>query len=189
MPSIIKSRKSSRRHDALESVMYSESQIALRVKALARQIERDHKEGVVIIGVLKGSFMFIADLLRELKVSVQLDFMSLSSYVGDKSSEIVRLNFDIRSDIKGKRVLLIDDIVDTGFSLAFARKHLLSKEPAHLDVGVLLDKPARRKVFVPVRYVGFTIPDAFVVGYGLDYNERYRELPFIGVMDGTKIGP
>ena len=175
---------------AVDAVLFSPKQIAARVKVLGKQINRDYKgKSLVIVSILKGSFMFLADLMRELKVPVELDFLSLSSYEGDKSSGMVRLHFDIRRHIRGKDVLLVDDIVDTGFSLAYARKHLLSKEPKSLSIGVLLDKAEKRKVHVPVQYVGFDIGDHFVVGYGLDYNDRLRELPYIGVLKSEALRP
>jgi len=174
----------------VEAVLFTKEQIATRVKALAREINRDYKgKNLFIVGILKGSFMFLADLLRELKVPAELDFMSLTSYEGEKSMGMVHLNFDIKKDIRDRHVLLVDDIVDTGFSLVFARKHLLSKGPKSLSLAVLLDKAEKRKVLVPIRYVGFTIGDRFVVGYGLDYNERFRELAFIGVLKNDTLRP
>lgn len=174
----------------MEAVLFTKEQIATRVRALAREINRDYKgRSLVIVGVLKGSFMFLADLIRELKVSAELDFMSLTSYEGERSTGMVHLNFDVKKDVRGRHVLLVDDIVDTGFSLVFARKHLLSKEPKSLNIAVLLDKAEKRKVLVPIRYVGFTIGDRFVVGYGLDYNERFRELPFVGVLKSETLRP
>lgn len=189
MPVTVRAKKDTSRPE-IAAVLFTAAQIAARVRALAKTIQAEGKgQDFVLVGVLKGSFVFIADLLRALNLPVELDFLSLSSYAGDRSSEIVRLNFDIRANVRGKKVLLVDDIVDTGFSLAFARKHLLAKGASDVEVCVLLDKPARRKVFVPVRYIGFSVPDAFVVGYGLDYNERYRELPYIGVLKSEKVEP
>ncbi|MBI4369006.1 MAG: hypoxanthine phosphoribosyltransferase [Elusimicrobia bacterium] len=171
-------------------VLFSAKQIASRVEALAQEISADYKgRNLLLIGVLKGSFMFLGDMIRHLAVPVEIDFLSVSSYAGDTSTGMVKLNFDFKTDARGRDVLLIDDIVDTGFSLAFARKHILERKARSVEVGVLLDKPQRRKVLVPVRYTGFTVPDRFVVGYGLDYNERYRELPYIGVLPLEKIGP
>ncbi|MBI4063864.1 MAG: hypoxanthine phosphoribosyltransferase [Elusimicrobia bacterium] len=175
---------------AVTQILYSEDQIAKRVAALAKEINKDHQgRHLVIVGILKGSFMFMGDLVRHLQVPCEVDFLSVSSYAGEVSTGIVKLNFDIATDIRGCDVLLIDDIVDTGFSLAFARKHLLAKEPRSLQVAVLLDKPQRRKIFVPVKYTGFMVPDRFVVGYGLDYNGRFRELPYIGVLRADKLAP
>ena len=189
MQVLLKTRKA-RIHPDIESALYSAGQIAARTNALARRINKDYEgRDLVIVGVLKGSFMFLGDLLRRLTVPVDVDFLSLSSYIGERSTEMVRLNFDVRLDLKDRDVLLIDDIVDTGFSLAFARKHILSKEPQDVEVCVLLDKPERRKVLVPVRYTGFVVPDRFVVGYGLDYNERYRELPYIGILKSRRLEP
>ncbi|MFC1521261.1 hypoxanthine phosphoribosyltransferase [Elusimicrobiota bacterium] len=167
----------------VDGVLFSSAQISKRIKDVAGAINRDYKDkDLVIISILKGSFVFLADLVRQLKVSPEIDFMNVSSYEGDKSTGMVHLHFDIRKDIKGKDVLLLDDIVDTGISLSFARNHLKNKEPNSLEVAVLMDKPSKRKVFVPIRYVGFTISDKFVIGYGLDYNEHLRELPYIGTL-------
>lgn len=176
--------------EGVESVLFSKAQIKARVKSLARAINRDYKgKDLVIVGILKGSFMFLADLMRELNIATELDFLSVSSYEGDKSSGMVKLHFDIRRDIKGRNVLLADDIVDTGFSLVWARNHLLAKEPKSLSVCVLLDKAEKRKVLVPLRYVGFTVSDYFVIGYGLDYNEKFRDLPYIGILKSDALKP
>lgn len=174
----------------VSEVLFTPEQIAKRVSALAKKISADYQgKNLVVIGILKGCIVFLGDLVRQIKVPLELDFLSVSSYAGESTTGMVKLNFDIKADVRDCDVLLIDDIVDTGFSLAFARKHLLSREPRSLEVGVLLDKPQRRKVFVPVRYTGFTVPDRFVVGYGLDYNERFRELPYIGVLKSERLEP
>jgi len=189
MALLAKSRATSS-YPEIEETLLSGREIARRVKALAREISGDYKgRSPVLAGVLKGSFVFLADLIRNIKIPVELDFMSLSSYAGDSSTGMVKLSSDTKLDLRGRHVILVDDIVDTGFSLAWARKHLLTKEPASLEVCVLLDKPPRRKVFVPVRYTGFTIADRFVVGYGLDYNERFRELPYIGALTPESLQP
>lgn len=177
-------------HPDIEAVLFNQAQISKRIDVLAKEINAEYKDRyLIMVAILKGSFIFLGDLLRRLTVPVEVDFLSLSSYIGDRSSEMVKLNFDIRLDVKDRDVLLVDDIVDTGFSLTFARKHILSKGAQEVDVCVLLDKPERRKVLVPVRYTGFIVPDRFVVGYGLDYNERYRELPYIGVLKSRRLEP
>ncbi|MBI4668623.1 MAG: hypoxanthine phosphoribosyltransferase [Elusimicrobia bacterium] len=180
---ITKTKRVKTGYPELANVLFSKPQIARRVGELARRINADYTgRKPVIIGMLKGSFMFIADLLRQIKIPVELDFLCVSSYVGETSSGMIKMNFDIKAEICDRDVILIDDIVDTGFSLAWVRKHIMARQPKSLEICVLLDKAARRKVFVPVRYTGFTVQDAFLVGYGLDYNERYRELPVIGTL-------
>lgn len=188
MPTAISTSKklSKSVHPDLAGVLFSEAQIAKRVKELGVEISKRYAgKDLVVIGVLKGSFMFVSDLVREIKRPMELDFLAASSYAGQNSSGMVRLHYDIRKSIKNRDVILVDDILDTGFSLNFVRKHLMAKGPKSLSICVLLDKPERRKIFVPARYVGFSVPDKFVVGYGLDYNEKYRELPYIGVLKNT----
>ncbi len=134
-----------------------------------------------VVGVLKGSFLFMADLVRAIDGPVTVDFLGVASYEGTRSTGAVQLTHDLRSDIAGKHVVVVEDIVDTGLTLDYLLRNLQSREPASLTVVALLDKPERRKVEVKVDYVGFTIPDAFVVGYGLDLDQLYRNLPYIGV--------
>lgn len=158
----------------------SAEQIQEKVIELADKISRDYvgKE-VIAVGILKGSFMFFADLTRNLDIPVFIDFVISSSYTRTSSTGEVSIHYDIREDIEGKNVLLIDDIIDTGISLNHIRKKILSRRPASLKICVLLDKKDRRVVDVPVDYTGFEIPDKFVVGYGLDYNNNFRNLPYI----------
>ena len=138
----------------------------------------------MIVGVLKGVVVFYADMIRQIKVPCQMDFMWISSYTGTESTGKMVVKKDISNDIKGRHVVILEDIFDTGNSLDFTYNHLLSKEPASLKICTLLDKPARRKPGITLQadYVGFEIPDAFVVGYGLDYNEHYRNLPYVGIL-------
>lgn len=183
MPVLVHKAKKSVLPSGIESILFTKAQIAKRVKELARIIEKRYAgQDPVMIGILKGSFIFLSDLIREIRLPVEIDFLSVSSYTGTHSSGMVRLNFDIRKNIKHRSVILVDDIVDTGFSLGYVRKHLLARGPKSLEICVLLDKPERRRVLVPVNYLGFSVPDRFVVGYGLDYNERHRELPYIAVL-------
>ncbi len=172
-------------------VLISADQIAERNAALAIEIaqalpESVRQEGVVMVGPLKGAVVFLVDLARELGKHVQnieMDFLGLSSYGGGTVSKgEVTMDSDLRHDVADKHVLLVDDIVDTGRTLAFAHKHLAAKGPASLRTVTLLDKPSRRVIEVPVEHVGFTIEDVFVVGYGTDYAEKYREVPFIGIL-------
>jgi hypoxanthine phosphoribosyltransferase len=158
----------------------SAEQIQEKVIELADKISRDYAgKEVIAVGILKGSFMFFADLTRNLDIPVFIDFVISSSYTRTSSTGEVSIHYDIREAIEGKNVLLIDDIIDTGISLNHIREKILSRRPASLKICVLLDKKARRVVDVPVDYTGFEIPDKFVVGYGLDYNNNFRNLPYI----------
>ena len=165
------------------SVLISEPQLQDRVRELATQIRADYPENVHIIAVLKGAFMFMSDLVRHLGGSVSLDFMAVSSYAkGTTSSGEVRLVKDLDTALDGKDVLIVEDIVDTGLTLTYLQEILQARGPRSLRTACLLSKPSRRKIDVKVDYVGFTIEDKFVVGYGLDYAEQYRNLPYIGVL-------
>ncbi len=157
------------------------SEIAERVKQLGSEITTDYKgKQLLVVGVLKGAVIFLSDLIRSIDLSVEIDFMAVSSYgASTKSSGIVKILKDLDTDIKGKDVLLVDDILDTGLTLNYLLRLLREREPASCEACVLLDKPERRKVDVKVKYIGFSIPDLFVVGYGLDYAGKYRNLPDI----------
>ena len=163
--------------------MISAKSIAARVEALAKEITANYNDAdkLVVVGLLRGSFVFIADLVRELKMPVEVDFLEVSSY-GDAmtSSREVRILKDLRGEINGLDVLLVEDIVDTGHTMHHVQALLKSREPRSLEVCALLDKPSRREVEVDVRWIGLEIPDEFVVGYGIDYAQRNRNLPFIG---------
>jgi hypoxanthine phosphoribosyltransferase len=157
-------------------------QIQEKVKELAEIISRDYEgRDFLSVGILKGAFMFYSDIVRNIRVPMTIDFLISSSYMKSKTGEKINLHADLREDITGKNVLLIEDIVDTGLSLNYLRDMLLSRNPESLKICTLLDKKSRRKVDVPLDYVGFEIPDHFVVGYGLDYEDRYRNLPYISV--------
>jgi hypoxanthine phosphoribosyltransferase len=157
-------------------------QIQEKVKELAEIISRDYEgRDFLSVGILKGAFMFYSDIVRNIRVPMTIDFLISSSYMKSKTGEKINLYADLREDITGKNVLLIEDIVDTGLSLNYLRDMLLSRNPESLKICTLLDKKSRRKVDVPLDYVGFEIPDHFVVGYGLDYEDRYRNLPYISV--------
>lgn len=163
--------------------MISAKAIAARVEDLAREITQAFKgcDKLVVVGLLRGSFVFIADLVREIDLPVQVDFLEASSY-GDAmhSSREVRILKDLRGEIAGQNVLVVEDIVDTGFTLHHVVNLLRSREPARLEVCALLDKPSRREVAVKATWTGFEIPDEFVVGYGIDFAQRNRNLPYIG---------
>ncbi|MFN7916910.1 MAG: hypoxanthine phosphoribosyltransferase [Vicinamibacterales bacterium] len=165
-------------------VLISEEQLRARVAEMARTIRADYPENVHIIAVLKGAFMFMSDLVRHLEGSVSMDFMAVSSYAkGTTSSGEVRLVKDLDTALDGKDVLIVEDIVDTGLTLTYLQDILRARNPRTLRTACLLSKPSRRKVDVAVEYVGFTIEDHFVVGYGLDYAEQYRNLPYIGLIE------
>jgi hypoxanthine phosphoribosyltransferase len=161
-----------------------EARIAARVAELGAEIRRDHgAEPVHLVAVLKGAFVFLADLVRKIPGEVTLDFISVSSYQGSTSTGEVRLLKDLDRSIEGRRIVVVEDIVDTGLTLSYLQEILKARGPKSVQTACLLSKPSRRKVDVPVEYVGFTIEDRFVVGYGLDFDEQYRHLPYIGVMD------
>ncbi|HEY8346165.1 MAG TPA: hypoxanthine phosphoribosyltransferase [Symbiobacteriaceae bacterium] len=164
--------------------LISAEQIQRRVRELGEEISRDYQgKEILIVGILKGAFVFCADLMRTLSVPARVDFMAVSSYgQSTESSGVIRILKDLDASVTGKHVLLVEDIVDTGLTLRYLREYLQRQEPASLKVCVLLDKPSRRKTPVTVEYVGFTIPDEFIVGYGIDYAEQYRYLPYIGII-------
>jgi hypoxanthine phosphoribosyltransferase len=161
-----------------------EARIAARVAELGAEIRREHgADPVHLVAVLKGAFVFLADLVRKIPGEVTLDFISVSSYQGSTSTGEVRLLKDLDRSIEGRRIVVVEDIVDTGLTLSYLQEILKARGPKSVQTACLLSKPSRRKVDVPVEYVGFTIEDRFVVGYGLDFDEQYRHLPYIGVMD------
>ena len=172
--------------DDIASVLITEQDIRAKVDALAKQIAEHRPVGgsdLLLVGVLKGAVMFMTDLARALPVPVQLEFMAVSSYgSATSSSGVVRILKDLDRDIAGRDVLIVEDIIDSGLTLSWLRKNLMARNPASLEVVTLLRKPDAVRVEVPVRYVGFDIPNEFVVGYGLDYAERYRDLPYIGTL-------
>ena len=166
-------------------VLITEEQIRQRIQELGEELTRDYRDkDPIIVGVLKGVVVFYADMIRQIKTPGQMDFMWISSYEGTTSTGNMVVKRDVGSDIKGRHVLILEDIYDTGSSLYFTYRHLLSKEPASLKICTFLDKPERRKPGITLKpdYVGYTVPNEFVVGYGLDYNEHYRNLPYIGVL-------
>ena len=169
----------------IKQVLLTEEQIQERIKELGKILTEEYEDkNPVVVGVLKGVVVFYADMIREIKTPCQLDFMWITSYAGANSTGKMYVRQDLSADIKGRHVLILEDIFDTGNSLEYTYNYLLSKEPASLKVCTLLDKPERRREGVTLQadYTGFTIPNEFVVGYGLDYNECYRNLPYIGVL-------
>ena len=170
--------------DDLESILLTEEQIQTRVREMGQEITRDYAgKAPLFVGVLKGCFVFMADLMRSVDLPGSVEFMVVSSYgKGVNTSGAVEIIKDLRQDIEGRDVVIVEDILDTGITLSYLTRYLQNRRPASLTVAALLDKPERRRADVSARYVGFTIPDAFVVGYGLDYAEKYRNLPYIGIL-------
>ena len=168
----------------VESVLLSTEELAKRIGELGAEITADYvgKE-ILMIGVLRGAVVFMADLARTIKVPVAIDFMAVSSYgAGTSSSGVVRILKDLDEHIEGRHVLVVEDIIDSGLTLNYLMDNLKSRQPASIKLCTLLNKPERRKVNVNIDYNGFNVPDYFVVGYGLDYAEKYRNLPFIGIL-------
>ena len=164
-------------------VLLSEEQLRRRIAEVGAEITRDYQgKPLKLVGVLKGSFMFLADLARAIDLPIKLDFIGTSSYQGTTSSGVVRITNDLSRPIEGEHVLLVEDIVDTGLTMQYLLENLATRRPASVKVCALLEKPARAKVKIPIDYRGFEIPDAFVVGYGLDWDGRLRTLPYIGVV-------
>lgn len=171
-------------HNDIKEILISEEQIAQRVKELGEQITEEYKgKNLMVIGVLKGCVLFLSDLVRQINLPLTLDFMVVSSYGSStKSSGVVRIVKDLEKDIQGKDLLIVEDIVDTGLTLSYLIEILNSRNPNSIKVCSLFNKPERRKGKVDIAYSGFTIPDEFIVGYGLDYDEVYRNLPFVCVL-------
>ena len=168
----------------ITEVLISESELMEKVEEMAKAIENDYKgEDIFIIGVLKGACVFVSDLMRKINLNVELDFMSVSSYgKSTKSSGVVKILKDLDLEIENKHVIIVEDIIDTGLTLKYLTENLMSRNPKSLKICTLLDKPDRRKCHLDVDYIGFTIPDRFIVGYGIDCAEMYRNLPFIGIV-------
>jgi hypoxanthine phosphoribosyltransferase len=171
-------------HPDIESVMISDEQIQERVRELGAEISADYEgQTVLLVAVLRGAAIFLADLSRAMTVPVELDFMAVSSYGSStKSSGVVRILKDLDEQIEGRNVLVVEDILDTGLTLKYLLKNLASRKPASLEVVTLLNKQGKQRVPISCKYSGFSVPDEFVVGYGLDFAERYRNLPYIGVL-------
>lgn len=170
--------------DDIQSVLLTEKQLEKRVEELGEAISRDFAgKDVVFIGVLKGCFIFMADLMRHVTIPCSMDFMAVSSYGGGTvTTGAVKINKDLSQNIEGKHVIFVEDILDSGVTLSYLKNYLMVRKPASISIATLMDKPARRRADVKADYAGFEVPDAFVVGYGLDYDERYRNLPFVGIL-------
>ena len=177
-------------HKDVKEILFSEEQLKERVAQIAAQIDRDYAgKELMLVSVLRGSFIFMADLVRAITVPCRVDFMAVSSYgSGTESSGQVRIIKDLSEDITGRHLLVVEDILDSGNTLSYLLEVLRARKPASIRLCTLLDKPERRVKPVQLDYTGFTIPDAFVVGYGLDYDEHYRNLPYIGVLRPSVYG-
>ena len=172
------------RDTAIGRILVQQDDLAHRVRALGEQISQDYAgRDLFLIGVLKGAFFFLSDLMRNLELDCEVDFMAVASYGSSTdSSGVVRILKDLDASIEGRDVLIVEDIVDSGLTLQYLLRTLRAREPKSLEVCALLTKPARRKADVPIRYEGFEIPNEFVIGYGLDHGERYRNLPYVAVL-------
>ncbi len=169
-------------------ILVQQDELAHRVRALGAQISTDYAgQSVLLVGVLKGAMFFLSDLMRELEVECEVDFMAVASYGSSTdSSGVVRILKDLDASIEGREVLIVEDIVDSGLTLSYLLRTLRAREPTSVEVCALLTKPERRKVDLPIRYTGFEIADRFVIGYGLDYVERFRNLPYVAALEGVE---
>ena len=170
--------------DDLETILLTEEQIQNRVRELGEEISRDYAgREPLFVGVLKGCFVFMSDLMRRVSVPCSVDFMAVSSYGNATTTTgAVKINKDLSQDIEGKDVVIVEDILDSGVTLSYLTGYLRNRKPASIEIVTLLDKPARRRADITARYSGFVVPDGFVVGYGLDYAEKYRNLPCVGIL-------
>jgi hypoxanthine phosphoribosyltransferase len=177
--------------DAVGEILIDEETLQARIRELGAEISEAYAgRDLLLVGVLKGAVFFLADLMRELSVPCEIDFMAISSYgAGTDSSGVVRILKDLDMNISGRDVLVVEDIIDSGLTLSYLMRSLTARKPRSLEVCTLLTKPERREVEVPVRYVGFEIPNKFVIGYGLDFDQRYRNLPFVAVLHPDLIPP
>lgn len=166
------------------NILINKAKLEKRIEELAKQIEKDYQgKEIVFIGLLKGSVMFMSELAKNIKSNVILDFMDVSSYQGTESTGKIKINKDIRDSIEGKDVLIVEDIIDTGRTLTYVLEYLKQKNPNSIRIATMLSKPSRRIMELNVDYIGFAIEDKFVVGYGLDCNEKYRNLPYVGYIE------
>lgn len=168
----------------IKEILFSQKELNGKIKEVAAQINKDYEgKDVIFIGILKGSVMFMADLLKEIKIPCQMDFMAVSSYGNSAvTSGVVRILKDLDFEIRDKNIIIVEDIIDSGITLQYLMKCLKARKPKSIEIACLLNKPERRKADISVKYLGADVPDYFLVGYGLDYAEKYRNLPFIGVL-------
>jgi len=177
--------------DAVGEILIEQDVLQARIAELGQEISKEYEgRDLLLVGVLKGAVFFMADLMRELTVPCEIDFMAISSYgAATDSSGVVRILKDLDANISGRDVLVVEDIIDSGLTLSYLMRSLRARKPASLEICALLTKPERREIEVPVRFVGFEIPNKFVIGYGLDFAERYRNLPYVAVLHPDLIPP
>ena len=169
--------------DFIQEILISQEEIEKHVAEIGRRISEDYAgKDPIFVGVLKGCFIFMADLMRHVDIKCSMDFMAVSSYSGTSSTGAVKITKDLSEDIEGRHVIIVEDILDSGVTLCYLKHYLMGRRPASISIATLMDKPSRRKADVYADYSCFEVPDAFVVGYGLDYNERYRNEPCIGIL-------
>lgn len=170
--------------DCIKNVLIDEETLQLKIKELGAQITKDYQgKELLVVCILKGAVMFVSDLIKRIDLPLEIDFMAISSYGSStKSSGVVRILKDLNEEIKEKHILIVEDIIDSGLTLSYLIDNLKSREPASVAICTLLDKPDNRKTDIDISYTGFVVPDEFVVGYGLDYAEKYRNFPFIAVL-------
>lgn len=168
----------------IQEILFSSEVLSEKVKELAEKITNDYNgKELVVVGILKGSVIFAAELIKNISIKCEIDFMAVSSYGNStETSGVVRILKDLDSNIEGKHILIVEDIVDTGTTLKYLLEYLKARKANSIEIVSLLNKPARRKVDLDVKYIGFEVPDAFIVGYGIDYAEQYRNLPYIGIL-------
>ena len=167
----------------IERILISEEEIQKKVAEMGKKISEDFRDkDPLFVGVLKGCFIFMADLMRYVDIRCSMDFMAVSSYSGTNSTGIIKVKKDLSADIEGRHVVILEDILDSGLTLKYTTEYLKSKNPASVKICTFLDKPERRQSDIVADYIGFTVPNLFVVGYGLDYDEEYRNLPYVGVL-------
>jgi len=168
----------------VKEILYSPKELEIKIKEMGEKISIDYKDkDLVLIGVLKGSVMFMSDLMKQISIPCSMDFMAVSSYGNSTTtSGVVRILKDLDNGIEGRHVLIIEDIIDSGITLKYLLEYLKNRKPQSIEIACLLNKPERRKVELEVRYLGFNVPDCFLVGFGLDFAEKYRNLPYIGIL-------
>lgn len=171
-------------HKDIESIVYSEAVLAERIKEIGQQITKDYEgKKLIVVGVMKGANVFVADLIRTLDLDIVLDFIVVSSYgASTETTGVIRLLKDLDENIDSEHVLIVEDIIDSGLTLEYLVKNFETRHPASIKICTLLNKVERRKVDIPVDYIGFQVPDEFIVGYGIDYAEKYRNLPYVGIL-------
>lgn len=168
----------------IQEILYSEERLAEKINELGNTISKDYEgKNLLVVGILKGSVLFAAELLKNISIPCEIDFMAVSSYGNStETSGVVRILKDLNDDIDNKDILIVEDIVDTGVTLDYLLRYLKTRGARSVEIATLLNKPARRKIDIDVKYTGFEVPDGFIVGYGIDYAEKYRNLPFIGIL-------